>query len=74
MKEKYRAAHARAVRKYNHDKIISIDLRLNREKMRPGFKADWKAAAEREGLSLSQFIYRCVEKELEQINRKESVV
>lgn len=69
-RSKYNISHARAVRKYNKEKLIAVDVRLNKEKVRPGFKDEWRYAAKRKGMSLSQFVYNCVEENLGHIDKK----
>lgn len=55
----YTEAQKRASMKYMSEKTDDIRLRV-----KAGLKAKYKAEAEKRGLSMTQFIVNCVEKEL----------
>ena len=58
---KYREAHARAVRKYNREKLVSIDIRLPKSRVGDDLRDRWKAAAAEQGIPMSQLIYNAME-------------
>ena len=55
----YTEAQKRASMKYISEKTDDIRLRV-----KAGLKDKYKAAAEKRGLSMTQFIVNCVEKEI----------
>lgn len=55
----YTEAQKRASMKYMSEKTDDIRLRV-----KAGLKAKYKVEAEKRGLSMTQFIVNCVEKEL----------
>ena len=59
MGEKYTEAQKKASIKYLKDKTDSIQIRTPK-----GTKDRWRAAAERQGISLNQFIAEAVEQKI----------
>jgi predicted HicB family RNase H-like nuclease len=60
----YSEAQRKAVMKYLSEKTDDIRLRVPK-----GTKEKWKEAAKKRGISMTQFVIACVDKELSEDNK-----
>jgi predicted HicB family RNase H-like nuclease len=62
----YSPAQKRAIEKYLNERTDDIRIRAPR-----GLKEKWREAATKRGISMTQFVIACVDKELSEDNKED---